>query len=312
METDFSGKDIYVSPDVKSGPLYNVTTGKPKTIEEVISEILYRVSNLEKESDVKKQIEDIKNIIGPDLFVDLEKTLSSKSIDNRISDNLSYIKQIASDVFNKNSKIGNELINTVYSLKSDRQTVQLSVMDIISRILDVHGGTYSPSHTHIYQEEVIDFTTQRIKIGAKEAHFIFPNNNELFSSYEDQTSTWKYRVAAVVTNIMMHVSSNTLNGTTFIRFYINGSEVGKGISIGPNAQGSFDMSEMGISVNFMDRIAIRISTDSATSGEISIDNSAITLIKGPDNTLWFSAFTERERNVYRYSISIFNFSEWWR
>jgi hypothetical protein len=45
------------------------------------------------------------------------------------------------------------------------------------------------------------------------------------------------------------------------------------------------MSEMGISVNFMDRIAIRISTDSATSGEISIDNSAITLIKGPDNTL---------------------------
>ena len=84
---------------------------------------------------------------------------------------------------------------------------------------------------------------------------------------------------------MMHVSSNTLNGTTFIRFYINGSEVGKGISIGPNAQGSFDMSEMGISVNFMDRIAIRISTDSATSGEISIDNSAITLIKGPDNTL---------------------------
>ena len=56
METDFSGKDIYVSPDVKSGPLYNVTTGEPKTIEEVISEILYRVSNLEKESDVKKQI----------------------------------------------------------------------------------------------------------------------------------------------------------------------------------------------------------------------------------------------------------------
>ena len=54
METDFSGKDIYVSPDVKSGPLYNVTTGEPKTIEEVISEILYRVSNLEKESDVKK------------------------------------------------------------------------------------------------------------------------------------------------------------------------------------------------------------------------------------------------------------------
>ena len=41
METDFSGKDIYVSPDVKSGPLYNVTTGKPKTIEEVRRQVVY-------------------------------------------------------------------------------------------------------------------------------------------------------------------------------------------------------------------------------------------------------------------------------
>ena len=76
METDFSGKDIYVSPDVKSGPLYNVTTGKPKTIEEVISEILYRVSNLEKESDVKKQIEDIKtNLIKKQIKKSLDAVL---------------------------------------------------------------------------------------------------------------------------------------------------------------------------------------------------------------------------------------------
>ena len=35
METDFSGKDIYVSPDVKSGPLYNVTTGEPKQLKKL-------------------------------------------------------------------------------------------------------------------------------------------------------------------------------------------------------------------------------------------------------------------------------------
>lgn len=277
----YEANEIAFDKSATSGSYFDKVLNRPKTVRQVIEDNNQRLTKLEKSFDSKDAIDLIKARIGSELFESDVIATNEKTINERIRHLEASIKQLAADIFNVDAKRGDKQNSALYNFNTDSQTVNLSVMDIINRLLRVHGGNYTPTHSYINEEVVMDFSTSKITIGPKETVYIFPNNNNKHQSHTDQVSTWKYRVASSISNLMAHISKNSLNGTAFISVYLNGVEQPKKISIGPNALGSYDITEMGTSVKFMDRLAIKITTESASQGELQIDNTALTLLKGP-------------------------------
>lgn len=277
----YSGLEIPLDSSATSGLYYNNSSSTPKTIKETMDDANDRILKLEESTNNTSQIETIKSKIGVDLFEDAALTGVEKTISQRLTAIESSIKQLAADIFNKDSKRGDKQNEALYNLRTDRQTVDATIVDTLEKILKIHGGTNNPTHSYINEEVVMDFSSSKITINPKETVFIFPNNNNKHQSHADQVSTWKYRVSATISNLMAHISRNDLNGSATVSLYINGAEQPKKISIGPNALGSYDITEMGTSVKFMDRLAIKITTESASQGSIDIDSTALTIIKGP-------------------------------
>lgn len=275
-------EDIVVDSTAKSGILFDEKQNKPKTLRVLINDILSRVSKAEENLSDKENINLIKSRIGAELFVDSNLITSSETINDRLKRLEMSIKQLSSDIFNTDGKIGDEQNQAIYRMTTDRQTQNLTIMDLINRLYNIHGGGRLPSHSNIQEEVYLNITTSKVEILPGESVFLFLNNNEKYTSHNSQNTRWSYRVNGTISNMLAYVSKNTLNGTSYISVYVNGIEQPKKVSIGPNALGSFDMAEMGISVQFLDSIAIKVTAESANSGTMVIDNTGLTVLKGPN------------------------------
>lgn len=278
---NLSSKEVVVDPEVSSGIYYDNKNKKPKTIKSALNDINVRIKDLENSVLDEESADLIKARIGAELFEDKNIIVSEETINERIKKLEMAVRQLTSDIFNTDGNIGDEQNQSIYRLSTDRQTQTLTIMDLINKLYEIHGGGRLPSHENIREEIYLNATNSKIDIFPGDNVFLFLNNNEKFDSHMDQNTRWSYRTPATITNLLASISRNTLNGTSYISVYINGIEQPKKVSIGPNALGSFDMSEMGISIQFLDSIAIKVTAESANSGVMTLDNTGLTVIKGP-------------------------------
>ena len=242
---------------------------------------------LENITGLKSLIDDLsRRIETPDVrrlkeFVGYTDSYSGKSIHDRLAAIETNMSQIAADVFNSGKRRGDEQDPASYVLSGGRQTYDISIVDMLAKLFSVHGGDNGPTHNNVNEEVIMSYNRAPIRIGHGEFGYIFPSDDTKHTSHTEQTSMYISGRPGTITNMVLMVSSNSLDKATRVSVFVNGVEAKKKTSIMPGAQGVIDASGLGIPVKMGDRVSIKISSESATTGNIDIDTSALVIIKGP-------------------------------
>ena len=243
-------------------------------IDDVLQYLVEEVTTLKEKVATETSLSELRSAIGIDTPED------ESSIYGRLTKIETALSQITADVFNIDKTIGAEQDSTQYNPVSGRQSLDLSIYDILQRIISAHGGV-NISHNGINEDVIWTFNRESITFPSLQNWYIFPSYEGKAVSHSSRSSIWMSKSPATITGLVYNVSANSLNGRADIRVVINGIETGKKISILPNALGLIDVAELGISVKFGDRICIKISTESASDGYIDIDSVAMAFLKGP-------------------------------
>lgn len=203
------------------------TATEQKTVKSTVESLYTEIKELKEGLGTKSEIKEIKDVVGQRIFESGTLVSDSTSLLGRIETLENSVKQLAADVFNSNPSIGDAQSMALYNFTGDKQTVSLTIVDRIKRLIDIHGGTYTPVHSHIKEELVIDFNTAKIEFNFGDISYIFPHNNNKEASHLDQVYTYKYKQSSKVNSLSFYVSKNTLNATSYVSLYINGVEQNK-------------------------------------------------------------------------------------
>ena len=263
--------DLVLALEIKAD---NIEAYDSKTVKDKLKSIEEKIKSI----DENVPAEEIKKLIT---FTGKTDSYSGDSLLNRISNIETAVNQIASDIFNIGGKSGAEQNKSTYSMTSGKQTLSKSVMDILLSLTDIHGGDNGPTHKGVNEDVVMSFNRDSVKMEFGDVAYLFPSDSTKHKLPSEQTSMWLSNRKAEIQNIVFHVAANTLDKAATLSICINGIEQKRKASVMPTAQGLIDVSELGISVKIGDKISIKISTESANTGYIEIDNSAILILKGP-------------------------------
>jgi len=272
------GRSLLVDMKAYTGFLFNIGEGRPKTISESISE-LYRTVDIKiLDSSIQTELASIKNVVGLGRFYDNIPS-SDSSVDHDIEVINTRLTQLAADIFNRGTTIGDEQDELLYSYNdSGLQTQAVTIKDLLGYLIDAHGGIDQINHDAIKSQHVwalsID-STEYVPGGTEMYTTVFASGNiynELINSqrfYNPFNKSVKIKLSSAV------VTENTLVGTTTIVVLINGIPSTFDIKVLPGEMGQLKNDFVEETLQPNDYIQFKIATGSSPAGQIKISNLSI-------------------------------------
>ena len=134
LQSGLDGSQLLIDKIANAGPFFNKLANRPKTISELLMEIVYAIDVKIQSKDIAVELQNVKKKIGIQLF-DPDMISDAESLTYRLNDVTKNLEQLTADVWNDDEKIGDQLDRTVYNLNSTgRQSQQLTVRMLLNRL----------------------------------------------------------------------------------------------------------------------------------------------------------------------------------
>jgi hypothetical protein len=277
IHNGINAENILVSNDISSGSFYNSTEERPKTVGEILADLRSGIDVSLGSSSVGNELVVIKSAIGSNVFDDGQSS-SDVSIDNRLKVLDTKLLQIASDCFNRNRTIGDELDESIYQpIGEGGQTQAKSLRDLIESLLEIHGGLTSLDHSSIARETIwaINFGTETIAGGQTRYSAPFGQGYQTIGTaqrfYNPMSSPLK------ISKLYTYIDQNTLVDNITITVYKNGTPTEMLLHVAGSRTGSAFNIENEITVEPNSYIQFRIDTGIVESGTAHINNISLIL-----------------------------------
>jgi len=269
------GRSLLVDMKSAAGFLFNINESRPKTISESIAELYATVDISILDSTVATELASIKNVVGLSRFYDNIPS-SNISVDYDLEIINTKLTQLAADIFNRGTTIGDEQDELLYSYNNDGlQTQAATIKDLIGYLMDAHGGIDEVNHDHITSQHVwatsID-NTEYVPGGTEMYTTVFASGN-IYNDYINSQRFYnpfnksvKIKLSSVV------VTENSLLNTTTAVLLINGAPSTFDIKILPGEIGQFKNDLVVEDLEPNDYIQFKIATGSSPTGQIKISN----------------------------------------
>lgn len=272
------GRSLYANHKAISGFLYDPNGERPKTISESLTELYRAVDVKILDSDVLTELAEIKNVIGLDSFYDGMPSADG-SVNDRISDIIVMLDQIAADVFNRGTGIGDIQDDQIYSYNDDgKQTQADSIKDLLIRVIDAHGGLNKVNHEHITSRHVWGLSIPNdisVPGGTDALTTVFATGN-IFDEYVSAQKFYNpFDNDIVVKSTALVITENTLGSTASVTVYVNGAPTGLDIKILSGNVGQFKNDLVDITLGPDDYIQFKVSAGSVPSGYLKISNLSV-------------------------------------
>ncbi|RLA68367.1 MAG: hypothetical protein DRQ78_00820 [Epsilonproteobacteria bacterium] len=269
------GRSLLVDMKAYTGFLFNIGANRPKTISESISE-LYRTIDVKiLESSAATELADIKSTIGLGRFYENVPS-SESSVDNDLEVINTKLLQIAADVFNRGTTIGDEQDQLMYSYDDNGlQTQATSIKDLIDSLMEIHGGMDQINHdglkSHHTWASSMD-NTQFVPGGTELYTTVFASGN----IYNDYANAQRFynpfnKDVKIVTSSVV-VTENTLVNTTTVVVLIDGEPTSFDIKILPGEVGQLKNDLVEHILEPDNNVQFKIATGSSPTGQIKISN----------------------------------------
>lgn len=152
FENGLDAANLVVDKLISSGRYWNILEDRPKTIKEILDEVLLSIDTGLAENSVATELATLKSKIGQNRF---DKTILSAtgSLDLDVQFLKAAINQLAADVFNYNTSLFSPLDNSKYSIiGKGNQTQGATISDKLNSLIDLHGNLSDLSHESLKQD----------------------------------------------------------------------------------------------------------------------------------------------------------------
>lgn len=134
LQSGLDGSQLLIDKIANAGPFFNKLANRPKTISELLMEIVYAIDVKIQSKDLAVELQNVKKKIGISLF-DPDMISDSEQIAYRLNDVTKNLEQLTADVWNDDEKIGDQLDRTVYNLnQTGRQSQQMTIRMLLNRL----------------------------------------------------------------------------------------------------------------------------------------------------------------------------------
>lgn len=134
LQSGLDGSQLLIDKIANAGPFFNRLANRPKTISELLMEIVYAIDVKIQSKDLAVELQNVKKKIGISLF-DPDMISDSEQIAYRLNDVTKNLEQLTADVWNDDEKIGDQLDRTVYNLnQTGRQSQQMTIRMLLNRL----------------------------------------------------------------------------------------------------------------------------------------------------------------------------------
>ncbi|RLA68383.1 MAG: hypothetical protein DRQ78_00735 [Epsilonproteobacteria bacterium] len=269
------GRSLLVDMKASTGFLFNVNEDRPKTISESIAELYKTVDISILESTVQTELASIKDVVGLSRFYDSIPS-SDQSIDHDLEIMNTKLTQLAADVFNRGTTIGDEQDELLYSYNNNGlQTQARTIKDLIDDLMNIHGGIDQINHDdlkshHVWATSVDD--TQFVPGGTELYTTVFASGN-IYNDYATSQRFYNpFNKDVKMTLSSVVITENSLINTASAVVLVSGAPSSFDIKILPGEIGQFknDLVEQILKPN--DYIQFKIATGSSPTGQIKISN----------------------------------------
>ncbi|RLA68538.1 MAG: hypothetical protein DRQ78_00180 [Epsilonproteobacteria bacterium] len=269
------GRSILIDLKASTGFFFNTEEGRPKTISESISELYRTIDTKLLESSVETEISSIKNTIGLSRFYD-DIPSSDGSIDSDLEVINTKFTQLAADIFNRGTSIGDEQDELQYSFNKDAlQTQATSLKDLIEILNDLHGGHGNLSHDFIASQSAWATTiplSESVGGGLVKYTTVFASTEVYSDNPEEQKFYNPFDKDVKIKKIMAVVTDNTLPNTSSIALLISGQPSRFEIKMVSGEKGHLKNDVVEEILKPDDYIQFKIATGSSPTGQINISN----------------------------------------
>lgn len=274
--------NLLLNPSSVSGQFYSSAEQRPITIYEAIQTLFQSVDTSLANELPATELQSIKNTIGINKFDDTLTSIDG-SLDRDINKLSLWIKQLAADCFNYDTRQGAALNEDHYSFNdTNLQTQHLSLADKIDRILNIHGSLGNLGHHDVNYSGIWAVNWKPNAFLASDQKVI----TAPYSAFEDIVDEANITSEAsrfynttgevlILSNLTVIVGSNSLDFNTIVTLYKNGNEEDLQVSVGQNHTGLFINENDEIEIHPNQYIQFHIDTGPVTAGGINILNISI-------------------------------------
>ena len=286
ISNGIDGYTIYANKNSTDGFFYNSQNNKPKTISEVLLELYINMNSNINDNNIGTEISNIKNIIGLEKFIN-GATSSPDSLIYLIKIINKNLKQIITDVFNRNGKIGDEIDPSTYAFNGlGTQTQQYSIKDLLSKLINIHGKESELNHNNLVNRQSWNITlsdNNTINFNNKKYSTFFLNKEDIFSNDQNEFIFFNpYNNNIKIVGLSINIKVNTLNKNSSITVYKNNQPTLLNIDISNNYTGQIKKTIDDLFLEPNDYINFEINTKLCNIGHILINNISL-IIETKDN-----------------------------
>ena len=276
--TGIDGSSIVVDSAALNGALFNSTLSRPKTISEVFIEIIKTIDISLSASDVSTEFLSVKDKIGQNLFDD-QLLSEDTSLDKRVDDINLTLSQMASDCFNRGSRIGESQNTSVYTLGTEgSQTQEYSLRDLADKLLEVHGGINNLGHGELGQKMVLSsvFPPLSASLTGGDTGYTAPGTST-YDAFIDAPRFYNPTGNTLeLQRLFVYIDNNSLVDNVTVAVVKNGIPTAMGLHVAGGATGSAFYNETQIDVEPGSYIQFQVKAGNVPTGSVHIANIALT------------------------------------
>lgn len=272
------GRSLCGNQKAISGFLYDEVTKLPKTIAESLTELYKAIDVKILDSDLTTEIAEVKDVIGLSRFYDGMPS-SDGSINNDLEHVGTMLNQLAADVFNRGTSIGDAQDDEVYNFNDDgKQTQGESIKDLLMRVVNAHSGLSKIDHSEVTVRHVWGLSLPSdlyIEGGDELFTTVFATGN-IYDEYETAQRFYNpFSSNVTIKGLSIAVLENTLHVTSSVTLYVNGAPTSLDLKLLYGAVGQFKNGLINIVLGPNDYIQFGISAGQIPEGNLKISNLSV-------------------------------------
>lgn len=277
-ESGLDGRTLYSDQNAISGFLFSTVANRPKTISESLSELYKTIDVSILESDYATELSDIKRAVGLSSFYTGVPS-ETGSVNDRINDINLSLSQLAADIFNRDSSIGDLPNEEAYNFLNDgKQTQETSIKDLLMSLVEVHGGIGNLTHEHVIAKHVwgVSISDDIMVMGNTiQRTTVFATGNIFEVGAAAQKYYNPFSKEVTITSLAITVTDNTLSVGSSVRLLVNGSPTGLALNLALGQSGRFKNALSRIVLQPDDYIQFEVHSGLIPSGHLKISNLSV-------------------------------------
>lgn len=185
MQNGLDGTTILIDKIANAGPFFDRMINRPKTISELLMEVVYAIDVKIQSKDIAVELQTIKKKIGVSLF-DPDMISDAESLNSQVNVLSKNLEQLASDVWNDDESIGQGLDRATYNLNATgRQSQQYTVRMLLNQLKNEMADLRYKVDTFIKQNS--NRITVDVNILANQPYLVYSFDTMQFTGAQIQT-----------------------------------------------------------------------------------------------------------------------------